>query len=48
MEATEDELLEGPYKIEFLLEREGRVEAGFGAVAPLEGACCLLAGRGAL
>ena len=48
VEATEVELLEGPYKTEFLPEPKSRVEAGFGAVAPPEGVCCLLAGRGAL
>lgn len=44
VDATEEALLEGPCKTEFLPEPEGRVVTGFGAVA----ACCLLAGEGAL
>jgi len=47
VEAIEEALFVGSWKTEFLPEPEGCV-VGFGALAPLEDACCLLDGRGAL
>ena len=47
VEATKEALFTGFCKIEFLPKPEDCIVVGFGVVAPLEDACCLLDERGA-